>query len=121
MFQCVEVQPCDPMTRCQNLSPGYSCSACPTGYKGGRVQGVGIEYARRHRQVCRDIDECADGNNGGCVPNSKCFNNPVSHFLTVTFPVKNIRTNVCLYILSYMHDIAIPIKDLCSGYQELKL
>ncbi len=31
-------------------------------------------------------------------------------------PRKNIRTNVCLYILSYMHDIAIPTKDLYSRY-----
>ena len=36
-------------------------------------------------------------------------------------PRKNIRSSVCLYILSYMHDIAILTKDLCSGYQELKL
>ena len=31
------------------------------------------------------------------------------------------RSNVCLYILSYMHDITIPTKDLGSGYQELQL
>ncbi len=32
-----------------------------------------------------------------------------------------IRSNVCLDILSYMHDIAILTKDLGSGYQELQL
>ncbi len=34
---------------------------------------------------------------------------------------KNIRSNVCLDILSYIHDIAIPTKDLGSGLQELQL
>ncbi len=75
-LQCIEAQPCDPMTNCQNLSPGFLCTACPPGYRGPRVQGVGLEYARRHRQVCRDIDECAV-DNGGCVPNSVCLNTQV--------------------------------------------
>lgn len=29
-------------------------------------------------QVCNDIDECNDGNNGGCDPNSICTNTVVS-------------------------------------------
>ena len=77
VFQCIEVQPCDPRATCQNTSPGFRCTACPPGYRGPRVQGVGLEYARRNRQVCRDIDECSDGNNGGCVSNSQCLNTEV--------------------------------------------
>ncbi len=34
---------------------------------------------------------------------------------------ENIRSNLCLDILSYLHDIAIPAKDLGSGLQELQL
>ncbi len=34
---------------------------------------------------------------------------------------KYIRSNVCLDILSYIHDIAIPTKDLGSVLQELQL
>ncbi|XP_026463101.1 cartilage oligomeric matrix protein-like [Ctenocephalides felis] len=72
--ECDLAEPCDPLTRCYNLSPGYRCDACPAGYRGGAVEGVGIEYARRNRQRCEDIDECQDGRNGGCVPNSECIN-----------------------------------------------
>ena len=32
---------------------------------------------------------------------------------------KNIRSNICLDILSYIHNIAIPTKDLGSSLQEL--
>ena len=34
---------------------------------------------------------------------------------------KNIRSNFSLHILSYMHDISIPTKDLSSVWSELKL
>ena len=45
-----------------------------------------------------------------------------SHFDVVTYSLgKYIRSNVCLDILSYMHDIGIPTKYLGSGYQELQL
>ncbi|NXA57005.1 TSP3B protein, partial [Nothocercus julius] len=72
---------------------------CPRGYRGNTVSGVGADYARAskqvgaalpgrgargrwwHRggdarcpQVCTDVDECNDGNNGGCDPNSICTN-----------------------------------------------
>ena len=30
------------------------------------------------RQVCRKVNVCDDGNNGGCVPNSVCSTNKVS-------------------------------------------
>ena len=69
--------PCDPRTRCVNMNNGFRCDPCPPGYTGPMVQGVGVEYARMNRQRCTDINECADGRNGGCVPNSRCINTEV--------------------------------------------
>lgn len=75
--ECEVASPCDPLSSCINLKPGFSCTPCPGGYASPRVQGVGIEFARRNRQVCRDVDECKT-DNGGCVPNSDCINTPGS-------------------------------------------
>ena len=50
-FQCIAVQPCDPLAKCQNLSPGYMCTACPEGWTSPPIRGVGLEFARRNRQV----------------------------------------------------------------------
>lgn len=77
--ECLYSRPCDRMATCRNLSPGFTCTACPPGYTSNNVQGVGIEEAQRQKQVCEDIDECRDGNNGGCVPNSRCINIPGSY------------------------------------------
>ncbi|XP_078054614.1 thrombospondin-4-like isoform X2 [Mustelus asterias] len=80
---CVDIdecqsRPCFSRVRCINTSPGFQCEPCPTGYTGPRIQGVGEMFARTHRQICNDINECADGNNGGCDPNSDCINTPGS-------------------------------------------
>ncbi|XP_012272103.1 cartilage oligomeric matrix protein isoform X2 [Orussus abietinus] len=75
--ECDLVQPCDPRASCYNLSPGYKCGPCPPGFIGNEVIGVGMDRDRQ-RHVCEDIDECADGNNGGCVPYSECINTPGS-------------------------------------------
>ncbi|KAM9110966.1 thrombospondin-3 isoform 5-T5 [Megaptera novaeangliae] len=72
--ECAHADPCFPGSSCVNTMPGFHCEACPRGYKGTRVSGVGIDYARASKQVCNDIDECNDGNNGGCDPNSICTN-----------------------------------------------
>uniref|UniRef100_A0A667I6C6 Thrombospondin-3 n=1 Tax=Lynx canadensis TaxID=61383 RepID=A0A667I6C6_LYNCA len=72
--ECAHADPCFPGVSCINTMPGFRCEACPQGYKGTRVSGVGIDYARASKQVCQDIDECSDGNNGGCDPNSICTN-----------------------------------------------
>ncbi|XP_030049084.1 thrombospondin-4 [Microcaecilia unicolor] len=66
--------PCFTGVRCINTSPGFKCEACPPGYTGLSIQGAGINYARTHKQVCTDINECDDGRNGGCVANSQCIN-----------------------------------------------
>ncbi|KAJ8405617.1 hypothetical protein AAFF_G00315970 [Aldrovandia affinis] len=69
-----QFNPCFPGVRCINMSPGFRCEACPPGYIGAVVQGVGRAYAQTHKQVCRDIDECAGHSNGGCTANSHCHN-----------------------------------------------
>ncbi|KAG7282818.1 hypothetical protein CRUP_012207 [Coryphaenoides rupestris] len=59
------VIPCHMGVRCVNTAPGFRCGACPAGYTGPQVQGV-----------CRDIDECENPKNAGCVENSVCMNTP---------------------------------------------
>jgi syndecan 4 len=75
--KCDLANPCDPRSRCHNLITGFRCDSCPPGFTGPAVQGVGLDYARLNRQRCVDINECADGKNGGCVPNSRCINTEV--------------------------------------------
>ncbi|CAI9577037.1 unnamed protein product [Staurois parvus] len=72
--ECAHTNPCFSGSKCINTSPGFRCEACPRGYKGNSVSGVGIDYAKASKQVCTDIDECNDGNNGGCAANSICTN-----------------------------------------------
>nr|NP_001121588.1 thrombospondin Bii precursor [Ciona intestinalis]ABD14152.1 thrombospondin Bii [Ciona intestinalis] len=71
--ECTRANPCSPLTSCVNTEPGYQCTPCPLGYTGGGAEGVGIDYARSHRQVCTDIDEC-EIHNGGCGNHSQCVN-----------------------------------------------
>ncbi|XP_022191511.2 cartilage oligomeric matrix protein [Nilaparvata lugens] len=73
--ECDLAEPCDTRVKCTNLVPGFRCEACPPGFTGSPgLEGVGLEFAHRYRQRCYDIDECADGRNGGCAPNSVCTN-----------------------------------------------
>lgn len=50
-LQCAHADPCFPGSSCINTMPGFHCEACPQGYKGTRVSGVGIDYARASKQV----------------------------------------------------------------------
>ncbi|XP_009320179.1 PREDICTED: thrombospondin-3, partial [Pygoscelis adeliae] len=72
--ECSHANPCFPGSKCINTAPGFRCEPCPRGYRGNTISGVGADYARASKQVCTDIDECNDGNNGGCDPNSICTN-----------------------------------------------
>ncbi|BFY98419.1 hypothetical protein BsWGS_01459 [Bradybaena similaris] len=76
--ECELGSPCDNLTTCENLSPGFRCGPCPPGYTSPEVKGVGLDAFQAVKQVCDDINECADGNNGGCVENSLCTNTPGS-------------------------------------------
>ncbi|XP_032681170.1 cartilage oligomeric matrix protein [Odontomachus brunneus] len=76
--ECELSHPCYPGVRCINLHPGYRCDQCPRGYVGPFVEGIGIEMARKQKQICRDINEC-ETNNGGCDPYSECINTEGSY------------------------------------------
>ncbi|XP_011136223.1 cartilage oligomeric matrix protein isoform X2 [Harpegnathos saltator] len=76
--ECELSQPCFPGVRCINLHPGYRCDPCPTGYVGPFVEGIGVEMARKQKQICRDINEC-ETNNGGCDPYAECVNTEGSY------------------------------------------
>uniref|UniRef100_A0A6Q2XNP9 Cartilage oligomeric matrix protein n=1 Tax=Esox lucius TaxID=8010 RepID=A0A6Q2XNP9_ESOLU len=75
---CCAVTPCHMGVRCINTSPGYRCGPCPAGYTSPQAQGVGLSYATKNKQVCKDINECQGSRNGGCVENSNCINTPGS-------------------------------------------
>uniref|UniRef100_A0A670JLP4 Thrombospondin 3 n=1 Tax=Podarcis muralis TaxID=64176 RepID=A0A670JLP4_PODMU len=72
--ECAHANPCFPGSKCLNTAPGFRCEPCPPGYKGNLISGVGADYAKASKQTCTDIDECNDGNNGGCDPNAICTN-----------------------------------------------
>uniref|UniRef100_A0A670YQG2 Thrombospondin 3 n=1 Tax=Pseudonaja textilis TaxID=8673 RepID=A0A670YQG2_PSETE len=72
--ECLFANPCFAGSKCLNIAPGFHCEPCPPGYKGNLVTGVGADYAKASKQICTDIDECNDGNNGGCDPNAICTN-----------------------------------------------
>ncbi|XP_061172263.1 cartilage oligomeric matrix protein-like isoform X2 [Saccostrea echinata] len=76
--ECRVHNPCSFLTECVNLIPGYKCTNCPIGYSGSEVSGVGIEGLKSVQQLCEDVNECEDGNNGGCVDYSHCTNTPGS-------------------------------------------
>ncbi|XP_076289309.1 thrombospondin isoform X2 [Lasioglossum baleicum] len=71
--ECQLARPCYPGVRCINLHPGYRCEPCPRGYTGTIVEGVGVDYARTHKQICHDVNECLV-DNGGCDPYMECIN-----------------------------------------------
>jgi hypothetical protein len=57
---------CDLLTTCTNSAGSFSCSSCPSGYRGSGLSG------------CADIDECAT-DNGGCDEHAACNNKPGSY------------------------------------------
>ncbi|KAM4616945.1 thrombospondin-4a [Polymixia lowei] len=70
-----QFNPCFPGVRCVNTAPGFQCERCPLGYNGPEITGVGVAYARSHKQMCDDIDEClGPPDNGGCTADSRCHN-----------------------------------------------
>ncbi|KAJ8980462.1 hypothetical protein NQ317_007658 [Molorchus minor] len=76
--ECDLVKPCDQRVTCTNLVPGYRCDPCPPGFTGSSgVQGVGAEFAYRHRQLCEDINECDQENI--CGSHSTCINTDGSY------------------------------------------
>uniref|UniRef100_A0A673XCG9 Thrombospondin 3a n=1 Tax=Salmo trutta TaxID=8032 RepID=A0A673XCG9_SALTR len=71
--ECSIAQPCYSPDACINTVKGFSCELCPPGLWGPPLFGVGLEYAKHHKQECVDIDECIEVANA-CVPHSMCTN-----------------------------------------------
>lgn len=49
-LQC-QFNPCFPGVKCVNTAPGYRCEACPLGFTGTPVEGVGVQFAQTNKQV----------------------------------------------------------------------
>ncbi|KAK3740782.1 hypothetical protein QZH41_001240 [Actinostola sp. cb2023] len=71
--ECSAAYPCFDNSTCVNLSPGYRCGGCPAGHRGNAPTGIGIEYAKTHKQSCEEVNECTE-NTHVCDPNAKCIN-----------------------------------------------
>uniref|UniRef100_A0A674E2U7 Thrombospondin 3b n=1 Tax=Salmo trutta TaxID=8032 RepID=A0A674E2U7_SALTR len=71
--ECAVARPCFSPEGCVNTAKGFTCEPCPVGFSGSVLSGVGMEFAKSHKQECTDVDECADLSNT-CVPNSVCIN-----------------------------------------------
>lgn len=104
--ECYSLRPCDPKVQCTNMSPGFRCEACPSGYHGQHAQGLYVEAVTDHtfqRQRCEDINECREGV-AQCGPNSKCVNTEGSF------------TCACLtgFMLSNSSDGCEPIPGVCA-------
>ncbi|KAG5842766.1 hypothetical protein ANANG_G00181210 [Anguilla anguilla] len=69
--ECSLAMPCFTPSACVNVAKGFSCEPCPPGLTGPPLSGIGVEYAKSHKQECMDVDECIEG---ACVPNSVCIN-----------------------------------------------
>uniref|UniRef100_A0A8C8F117 Thrombospondin 3 n=1 Tax=Oncorhynchus tshawytscha TaxID=74940 RepID=A0A8C8F117_ONCTS len=71
--ECAVARPCFSSEGCVNTAKGFTCESCPVGFSGSLLSGVGVEFAKSHKQECTDVDECADLSNT-CIPNSVCTN-----------------------------------------------
>nr|XP_057909012.1 thrombospondin-3a [Doryrhamphus excisus] len=68
-----EAYPCFSPDACVNTVGGFSCLPCPPGLWGAPMAGIGLDYAKTHKQECVDMDECVDLPDA-CTPNSVCTN-----------------------------------------------
>lgn len=54
-LQC-QFNPCFPGVKCVNTAPGYRCEACPLGFTGTPVEGVGVLFAQTNKQVTDAVE-----------------------------------------------------------------
>ncbi|KAK3262938.1 hypothetical protein CYMTET_28234, partial [Cymbomonas tetramitiformis] len=64
--------PCDSLTACENAPGGYTCAACPDGYRGSGDLRGGAPGCSAVAPEAR----CDDGTNGGCDALTACTDEP---------------------------------------------
>uniref|UniRef100_A0A8C7TAX7 Thrombospondin-2 n=1 Tax=Oncorhynchus mykiss TaxID=8022 RepID=A0A8C7TAX7_ONCMY len=84
---CEDVNECDMVSdicfkaggasRCINTDPGFHCLSCPPRYKGTQPFGMGVEAAKKNKQVCEPENPCKDKTHN-CHRSSECIY--ISHF-----------------------------------------
>uniref|UniRef100_A0A8C6KNV5 Thrombospondin-2 n=1 Tax=Nothobranchius furzeri TaxID=105023 RepID=A0A8C6KNV5_NOTFU len=84
---CEDINECDMVSdvcykvsgtqRCVNTDPGFHCLPCPKRYKGTQPYGMGIEAAKRNKQVCEPENPCKEKTHS-CHKYAECIY--ISHF-----------------------------------------
>ncbi|XP_048864297.1 thrombospondin-2 isoform X4 [Brienomyrus brachyistius] len=84
---CEDINECDLVSdtcfklhgspRCINTNPGFHCLPCPPRYKGNQPFGMGVEAAKKNKQVCDPENPCKDSTHS-CHKHAECVY--LSHF-----------------------------------------